>query len=510
MTSTQPNIGLGYGDSFDFSDAWIRRKGLPVLLLLLFISVAGCLAIPFAGIGTYYERLYNEGFNLYHANRLARGEGLFELNPWATNNYPFLSFYLTVLIGKVVGGDLLFVGRWLSAIGLLGAAVSLYLACRSLRCSLSEALLGTGIAVGLVFTVQVAPWVASDDPQFLGQCLAMAGLAIYLRDPDSLGTILASAALVVLAGFTKHNLIAVPLAVGLDLLFRSRRNFAIWLIAIVLSFGILLAVQRLVAGPNFVAAVLQGPRVIEMSGLNHKIRWVWETMHLPLAIATVVAVVGRPVPRIYLLFVGAATAEILLFSAGDGVSFNILLELVFAAGMGCALAVLHLRKVGATFRVQVAVALLATVPIHFSALEPVRRLPNLSSDINAVSSEFQDDMAWLAARPGKAICESMLLCLEAGHELVMDPFNARQMIVTRRLDESGLIRQINARQIAVIQLRAPIILNDKGEIITPTFLKFERFTKNFLYATAANYRIARESSGRVFYVPQEAGSSGRQ
>lgn len=508
MLVTQSNSYLRNDEILELAVLFIRRLCHPIVLLILFISVSIFLTYPILGISRYYERLYNEGYNLYHAVRLERGEELFKQNPFATNNYPFLSFYITILIGKIAGCDLLFVGRWLSLIGMLGAAVSLYSTSRSLRCTTSEALLGTGIAIGLIFVTAAAPWVASDDPQFLGQCFSMAGLAVYVRNSDRAWAIVAVAILVLLAGFTKHNLIAVPMAVSVDLLFGSRRRLLIWVVTVVLGSVFMLVVQRLVAGPDFVAAVLGAPRMIDMFLLTAQIRWVWLTMHIPLAIAAIVALVGRPIPRIYILFFWAAAAEVLLFSPGEGVSYNILLELVFAVGMGCALAQFLLRQVGAALRIQVATAIVATIPINYLGLDSGQRLPRLNSDINAVESSFKDDVSWLAARPGKVICESMLLCLKSGHELIIDPYNSRQMILAHRLDEFELIQQVNTKQFTVIQLRAQIILNQKGEIATPTFLKFERFTKKFLLAVAAHYRIDRESGDRVFYVPKATPESG--
>src|SRR5207245_1486725 len=72
-------------------------------------------------------------------------------------------------------------------------------------------------------------WIMVDDPQILGEAVMLGGFVTYIsRSPDRLSLLLA-ALLIVLGGFIKHNLVAIPLAITLDLAIRSPRQLLFWL-----------------------------------------------------------------------------------------------------------------------------------------------------------------------------------------------------------------------------------------------------------------------------------------
>ncbi|HYM01922.1 MAG TPA: hypothetical protein VET85_03185, partial [Stellaceae bacterium] len=117
---------------------------------------------------------------------------------------------------------------------------------------------------------------------------------------------------------------------------------------------------------------------------------------------------------------------------------------------------------------------------------------------------FAADAAYLAQKQGAKICESLLLCHEAGAPFVLDPFNSRQYILAGKLDQGELIRRVAAQEFAVIQLRADISDDpaSSGCHILHYPRKFNRFTDEFLYAVDRSYRIDRRSQLGVFYIPK--------
>jgi hypothetical protein len=117
---------------------------------------------------------------------------------------------------------------------------------------------------------------------------------------------------------------------------------------------------------------------------------------------------------------------------------------------------------------------------------------------------FLADAKYIADRQGPAICESLLLCYEAGRPFILDPFNSRQYILSGRLDQGELIRRITAREFAVIQLHADICDDPTTQSchILHYRQKIDRFTDEVLYAIDQSYEVARRSTFGSFYVPK--------
>ena len=95
---------------------------LTILLAgLLILGMAIQLVHPIATIGFVMPKNYNEGWNAYHAARLAAGEALYDGNAWRPNNYPFVSFYVIAAL-KPLFGDVLIAGRAVSLASLAAIA----------------------------------------------------------------------------------------------------------------------------------------------------------------------------------------------------------------------------------------------------------------------------------------------------------------------------------------------------------------------------------------------------
>ena len=94
----------------------------------------------------------------------------------------------------------------------------------------TDAVFGAGCAMG--FCYLVAPvWIIADDPQTLGEAVMLVALVSYIARPPDRLNLLRTAFLVVLGGFIKHNLLAIPIAITLDLAFRSPRRLPLWLVS---------------------------------------------------------------------------------------------------------------------------------------------------------------------------------------------------------------------------------------------------------------------------------------
>src|SRR5215471_14417834 len=156
----------------------------------------------------------------------------------AATAYPPISFHLVSWLGRA--NTYLEVGRLVSLFALIATGLFVGLTVRKAGGSKL-----TAIFCFLLYEIGIAVLRADRigmyDPQLLGEALSAAGLYFYVRDPDSKRLLCISALFFCLGGFTKHNLVALPAAVAIDLLFRSWKAFATWAGAMVVCAGLLTA-----------------------------------------------------------------------------------------------------------------------------------------------------------------------------------------------------------------------------------------------------------------------------
>ncbi len=271
-------------------------------------------------IGFNFERNYNEGWNVYNAQRLIDHEVIYDDNYWRVNNYPILSFAAVAGLNVVVH-NLLLSGRIISLISFLAIGVLAGAAIRRLDGDLVDAVFGGGCALG--FCYLVAPtWVAADDPQTLGEALMLAGLVSYISEPSSRLSLLRTALLVTLGGFVKHNVVAIPLAITFDIATRSPRRLPFWL-ACCAGLGVgCFGLTHLVAGGTFVDHLLS-PRIFTWHAARYHLMKYLRLGEIPLA---VILLFARPIfsrNRWVLAAYGLITIiTATIFSGFEGTSYN--------------------------------------------------------------------------------------------------------------------------------------------------------------------------------------------
>src|SRR6476620_683392 len=165
----------------------------------------------------------NEGWNAYFADAAM---GKMPLYPSAdqliTNNYPHLFFYIVGLVGRFMGDPVL-AGRLLSLVSVVAIATAIGLSVRRLG--------GSGMAArisGAFFVATMSrffmPYVGMNEPQLLAEAIMAFGFLWFLiarsNDRGYVGPVLVMA----LAGFVKHNIIAMPVTGFLWLGLHRRRE----------------------------------------------------------------------------------------------------------------------------------------------------------------------------------------------------------------------------------------------------------------------------------------------
>jgi hypothetical protein len=457
-----------------------------------------------------FERNYNEGWNIYNTERLVHRDLVYDDNYWRVNNYPIGSFLVIAGVNCLID-DLLLSGRIVALVSFATIGLLAAVAIRRFGGERIDAVFGVGCVLGFCYLVAPA-WIIVDDPQTLGEAAMMGGLVSYLsRPPDRIG-LLRTACLVVLAGFIKHNVLAVPVAITLDLAIRSPRRLPFWLASCAGFAAGFLGLTQIVAGGTFIDHLLS-PRIFTWYGVRYHLMKYLRLFKFPLVMVVFGAWLIFPARRFVLAGWGVTSICLAtIFSGFEGASYNMFQDAAVFLGVASAVLFCELRKAVAGsgrfgWLVPAVVALFLAQPILARTPNTLFQLSQTGALLESnrqAEQTFLVDAKYISDARGPAICESLLLCYVAGQPFIVDPFNSRQYILAGKLDEAQLTRRIAAHQFAVIQLRADIC--DDPTTAWCHILhypqKFNRFTDETLYAIDRYYRIARRSRYGTFYVPK--------
>ena len=479
---------------------------------LAYLVLVCALSLPIGNLvsaGFTFEINYNEGWNVYNTGRLIRGELIYDDNYWRVNNYPIGSS-LIVAGANFLIHDLLLSGRLVSLVSFGAVGVFAAMAVRRFGGGRTDAVFGAGCAMGFCYLVAPA-WVVADDPQSLGEAVMLGALVSYIASPPERLNLLRTAFLVALGGLVKHNLVAIPIAITLDLAFRSPRRVPLWLVSCAGFAAGFLGLTQTVAGGDFIDH-LMSPRLFHWYGARYHLMKYVRLFKFPLAAIALGASLVLAADRMILAAWGMISiVSATILSGFEGTSYNMFQDPAVFLGVAAGVMMSELRK--SEFRGRLARVLASVLP--FLIAQPIlARAPDIVAQVyhsrSLLNSDrrrqetFLADAKFVSDKQGPAICESLLLCYVAGQPFILDPFNSRQYMLSGRLDQGELIRRIASREFAVIQLRADIC----DDPTTPSChilhyrQKVDRFTDEVLYAIDQHYEIGRRSTFGSFYVPK--------
>jgi hypothetical protein len=411
----------------------------------------------------------NEGWNAYHSLEALGGALYAHSSPFFFNVYPPLSFYIVGAAASLTG-DPVVAGRGIACLSFAVLAGLLAAAAREMGCTRSEAAFG-----GVLFaasTLALSHYVGIDDPHFLGQAVVCAGLIAVLREPHTSARLWTAAALMTAGIFIKHSIVALPLTA------------VAWLLKVeppagrrLLGAGFVLGVVSLVAGVAwFGPALLEALVTTRAYSLAVAVRAVgrW-IIRVPVVIAAIVLLVGRFPRDRHVIFcvwyVTAASAAGLVFLGGAGVDWNAMFESNWACALTAAVALNRLTpsslaNAGGRRRLILAMAFVAT-PMVAMALSSRRAWLTPDYWLKPRAEETAAagrDVELIASRPGPSFCEDLALCYWAGKPPEVDVFNLQQRVRWDEATRAALLRFVDGRYYAVVQLR------DVAPLFGPAFL----------------------------------------
>ncbi|MFZ0959558.1 MAG: hypothetical protein WAO35_01535 [Terriglobia bacterium] len=475
--------------SIDQALVWITLAILLVFSLLTLIY-------PAARAFYRFDFNYNEGWNVYNTQTAMQHHDLYAAKyGWTNVGYPFLSFYLVGYLSHF-SGDYLLTGRLISLAALLVSCVLVGLIVKKLTGGWGPAVFAGVFCLGL-FCSREPNAVGADDPQMLAHPFFLFGLWVYLQEVPSTLRIVGLASVFIVGGNIKHNLLPAPLSVLFDLFTISSRKAVRFMVWGVFFLALSIAVNILVGGPFFLSQMLSSrPYSLGRLGL------LFYLFCVPLAVPIAISVIwsiwqlahrqGRVISFYFFssLLLGAA------FAGGAGVADNIFFDAFFAISiiMGACLdslwkAPIPIIGIGSRWRFLVPVLLYASVFMMFFpwGLE----VPKWLSDLPERQRVYQAEVSFVAAQPGPAICESLIMCYDAGKPYVLHPFGFTAGVRSGKLNSMDLVQQIAEKKYGAIQTDTPVTQK-------PT----ERFPDDVLDAINRYYVEAIKRPDCHIYVPR--------
>jgi hypothetical protein len=378
---------------------------------------------------------YNEGWNAYQTQWLQRtGSPYPPAGSFVTNNYPPLWFPLVALAGHVTS-QLVFAARLVATAGFflwLSAAAAIGFVLRGRTGAVSCVIVLAGL-----LSAQADTYIAIADPQMLAQGISAIALclAIRARSPES-RAYAAAMIVAVLAGFVKHNLAPLPLALAVTALFTSRTaaRRVIVAAATALVLGYLLGV--LVGGVRWPANLLAPRHFLYGKVVDKSIQfYTLNAMGIVLAAVGLYLLPSTHVRRVLGLYLLAALPIGMFFSGGEGTNINVFFDSMVAMAVPGSLVVEGIASVASANRTITlpqwsGAAFIAAwlsvggVQVAHDLVHRVQHEP-----VSTREAQYAEDIAYLRSVPGDAICSDPALCYLAGKSYVYDPFNTGQAVV---------------------------------------------------------------------------------
>jgi hypothetical protein len=447
------------------------RTGL--YLALLSLTAAWFLVWPIWRATFLVEIWPTEAWNGYFQDAAAAGLPIYPApDSLIGNNYPPLSFYAIGLAGKVLGLDNLFVGRAVSLIALIAIAIEILLCVRILVGG------SIGAAIGALWYLAMmarnsTTYVGVNDPQLAGEAIMGAALVWFLSRCRAGTSPYQALLLMVLAGFWKHNIVAIPVT-AIAWLFLSRSRFAVpATIASAAACMLGIAFCVVVFGADFVPNLL-AHRDYALSHLIGRVGHLqWSALALVIWAGWAFDNRQSEAARFTALHIGSALIACILQWFGHGVGLNAEFDLILALGIGIGVVFTGIettwlaKRIGAHWTRDLMIAVLLLRLVVSDRQETALLI--LSSEFR--SSPYMreratlTDAALVAAMPGDVACEIKVVCRYAKKPFVVDEFKMEELVATGSATLEQVASMLRTRQIRVFTATPATVGGDDPSII---------------------------------------------
>ena len=327
-----------------------------------------------------------------------------------------------------------------ASILLVGAAN--YLCARELGAGRKESFLG-GLWWIATITHCFPVYAGMDEPDLFGAAAMTWAFWLFLRAGHERAACIAIA-LMAVAGFIKHNLLAIPLT-AFAYLFLFRRSWTLAaLVASACVAWILVTTTILIYGWNFVDEMLVARTMSSAKALAELDHLKWIVVVWPFWAAWLLSGPWTRAKATSSLLVGFGLVTWFFWKMGSGVDENVQFELVFATSLCLALTLDWLRRSpspSVRFGVSSAfcVLLLARL-LSAPEADPFLLLvsPEYRASVNEQAAILNRELQRIRAIPDPVACSFQSICFLAGKAFVYNNFAVDQRIATGRSTEKEM------------------------------------------------------------------------
>jgi hypothetical protein len=424
-------------------------------LALLSLAAAYFLAWPIWRARFLIEIWPTEGWNSYLQDAAAAGRPIYPpADSLVGNNYPPLSFYAIGFIGKALGLDNLFVGRVVSLVALVSIAIEIFLSVRILVGGRA------GAAIGAVWYLAIMArnstiYVGTNDPQLGGEAMMGAALVWFLYCCRAGRSPIPALLLMVIAGFWKHNIIAIPVT-AVSWLFISQSRYA-WRATIVSAAACMsgLAGCVLLFGSDFLSNLLANRKYELSNVIGNMGHLQWSALALWIWAGWAFSDRKSEAARFTALHIGSGLFACILQWFGQGVSRNAEFDLILALGIGIGVVFTRIEASWLAGRIgarrcrdlMVAVLLLRLVASDRQETALLILSSDFRSSIYMRERNFLTDSARVAAMPGDVACDVKIVCRIAKKPFAVDEFKMEELVATGKATTAEVASMLRARQI---------------------------------------------------------------
>ena len=460
---------LSHSDGVIFSAVFgVEKRGqkialdAPSVLNRIDIALVGVLAVtaiyflvyPAWRAQFFIEIWFTEGWNAYFQDAAAIGGRLYpEPGALTVNNYPPLSFYAIGLLGKIFG-DTLFVGRAISLIAVIVISCEIFCCVRILVGGIA------GPAIGSLWYLAImchsfTSYVGANDPQLAGQAIMCGGLALLLARERAGGSVSVPLLIMVVGGFWKHNMIAIPLTAVIWLF--MRRGHQAWrpVLLSVAAVASGLVICAALFGPDFFGNILY-PRHYSIDHVIGNIGHLqWSALAMVLWLGWALQTRGLAA-KFTLVHVPIALAACILQWFGDKVFGNAEFDLMIALGIAVGASfetIRTFRYFGVTAAKIAMVSLLTLRLLATDRHEPLLVLfdPSFRAQFEANERATYKEVREVAGIEGLVFCSNKIVCRAAGKPFAVDDFKVEEMVATSAISAQDLAQLLLKQQITTFR-----------------------------------------------------------
>src|SRR5215510_2958883 len=420
----------------------------------------------------------NEGWNAYFADAAMGKMPLYPSTAQLiTNNYPPLSFYIVGLAGRLVGDPVLG-GRLLSLVAVIAIATAIGLSVRRLG--------GTKVAAAISAAFFVATmsrffmsYVGMDEPQLLSHAIMTFGFLGFLvarsRDRGYVEPVLIMA----LAGFAKHNIIAMPLTAFLWLALNRRPEAVkcVCVAAIAITTGI--AICYGLFGRDFFFNLLS-PRHYSVKRALHSFgNLQWVSVGLIACVCNGCVMWRDRSVRLCSGLIAIALPAFFLQRTGEGVVMNAQFDLVIAVAIGLGLAYTQVplwplaRPLSPAVAQAILLLAVCTRLLVPKELEPFRMLVDrrFKNEIAIREQAMADSVERVRRTPGAVLC-NMLISYRAGKPFAVDDFNVEQRMSAGALPKDAITARVATGALTIVKTDQRALWSKPFRLESDTTMQF--------------------------------------